>query len=306
MSGERPRILLTGGTGQVGWELRRALAPLGEVTAPSRAELDLFDAEALRAAVRELAPRLVVNAAAYTEVDRAESEPGRARAANAAAPAALAEEAARTGALLVHYSTDYVFSGEKDRPYTEDDECAPPGVYGRTKREGEAAVAAAGGAHLVFRTSWVYGLRGRNFLRTMLRLAREREELRVVDDQWGAPTWSRMLAEATALVAAGLRDGRGGFAPEGAPWGVYHLAAAGETTWCRFAREILAADPRRGEQRCREVVAIPTEEYPTPAARPRRSVLDGSRAEAAFGVRLPHWREQLALAMEEAPGEGGV
>lgn len=298
MSAARPRILLTGGTGQVGWELRRALAPLGEVVAPGRAELDLLDPGALRAAIRELAPRLVANAAAYTEVDRAESEPERAYAANATAPAVLAEEAARAGALLVHYSTDYVFDGEKGAPYAEDDPCAPLNVYGRTKREGEVAVAAAGGPHLVLRTSWVYGTRGKNFLRTMLRLAREREELRVVDDQRGAPTWCRMVAEATAVVVAGLRDGSGGFAPEGAPWGTYHLSAAGETTWHGFAREIVALDPRRDEQRCRAVLPIGTAEYPTPARRPRASVLDGSRLAAAFGVRLPHWREQLLQALD--------
>lgn len=304
MSG-RPRILLAGGTGQVGWELRRALAPLGEVVAPPRAGLDLFSADSLRAAVRDLAPRLVVNAAAYTEVDRAESEPARAHAANAVAPAVLAGEAARLGAPLVHFSTDYVFDGAKGSPYVEDDPCAPLGVYGASKREGELAVAGAGGPHLVFRTSWVYGLRGKNFLRTMLRLARERDELRVVDDQRGAPTWSRMVAEATALVVARLGDGRGGFAPEGAPWGTYHLSAGGETTWCGFAREVLALDPRREEQRCREVVPIRTEEYPTPARRPRYSVLDGARLQAAFGVRLPGWREALEMAMAEA-GEMGA
>ena len=292
----RPRILLTGGTGQVGWELARALAPLGRVVAPGRAGLDLADADGVRRAFRDSAPALVVNAAAHTAVDRAEGEPELARALNAVAPGVLAEEAARAGVPIVHFSTDYVFDGSGSAPYTEVDATAPLGVYGRTKLEGERAVAAAGGAHLVLRTSWVYGTRGHNFLRTMLRLARERDELRVVADQVGAPTWSRMLAEATAAILAPFRAGNGWEIPREVS-GVYHLAARGSTSWHGFAEAILAADPARAEQRARRVVPIASEEYPTPAPRPRYSVLNSERAERVFGVALPDWREQLELCL---------
>ena len=293
----RPRILLTGGTGQVGWELARALAPVAEVVAPPRSALDLADPDSIRRGFRDAAPALVVNAGAHTAVDRAEEEPELARALNAVAPGILAEEAARAGVPLVHFSTDYVFDGSKGAPYTEDDPAAPLGVYGRTKREGEEAVAAAGGAHLVLRTSWVYGMRGHNFLRTMLRLAHERDELRVVADQVGAPTWSRMLAEATAAILAPFRAGCGWEIQEAAG-GIYHLAAAGETSWHGFAEAILAADPARERQRARRVVPIATAEYPTPAPRPRYSVLDSGRAARELRVALPHWREQLRLCME--------
>lgn len=293
---KRPRILLTGGTGQVGWELARALAPLAEVWAPGRAVLDLADAESVRRGFRDAAPALVVNAGAHTAVDRAEGEPELARALNAVAPAVLAEEAARAGVPLVHISTDYVFDGSKGAPYTEDDPPAPLGVYGRTKREGEEAVRAAGGAHLVLRTGWVYGTRGHNFMRTMLRLARERDELRVVSDQVGAPTWSRLLAEGTAAILASLRVGRAWEIPREAR-GIYHLTAGGETSWHGFAEAILAADPDRGAQRARCVIPVTTEEYPTPAPRPRYSVLATERAEREFGVALPHWTEQLRLCL---------
>ncbi|HEX8363213.1 MAG TPA: dTDP-4-dehydrorhamnose reductase [Longimicrobium sp.] len=292
----RPRILLTGGTGQVGWELARALAPMGEVLAPGRAALDLADPAAIRRAFRDAAPALVVNAGAHTAVDRAESEPELAHALNATAPGVLAGEAARTGVPMVHFSTDYVFDGSKGAPYGEDDPTRPLGVYGATKRQGEEAVGAAGGMHLVLRTSWVYGTRGHNFMLTILRMARERDELRVVSDQVGAPTWSRMLAEATAAILAPFRAGAGWAIPP-EKCGVYHLAARGETSWHGFAEAILAADPARAEQRCRRVVAISSEEYPTPAPRPRYSVLATERAETAFGVELPHWREQLGLCL---------
>lgn len=297
----RPRILLTGASGQLGWELRRALAPLGEVAALGRAEADLADAAALRERVRALRPRLIVNAAAYTAVDRAEEETELAFAVNARAPRVLAEEASRAGALLVHYSTDYVFSGERDEPYAEGDATGPLNVYGASKLEGERGIAEAGGAHLVLRTSWIYGWRGHNFLRTMLRLAREREELRVVNDQHGSPTWSRMVAEATAQILARCAGGEGFALPERL-WGVYHLAAAGRTTWYDFARRILEGDARRAEQRCRALRAVPSEEYPTPARRPRFSVLDCSRIAGAFQLRIPHWRDQLALVLDEQPG----
>ncbi len=284
-------ILLLGANGQLGGRLRSALAPVGRVAALTRREVDLADAGAVRAAVRQARPRVVVNAAAYTAVDRAESEPELARRINALAPRVLAEEAERAGALLVHFSTDYVFDGESRVPYREDDATNPLSVYGATKLEGEKGIAAVGGEHLVLRTSWLYDSRGHNFFLTMFRLAREREELRVVDDQVGGPTWAGGLAGAAAeMVAAWLRD------PAVRRSGVYHLAAADWTSWHGFATALLAADPRREEQRCRRVVPIPTREYPTPARRPAFSVLSCDRARDAFGVSLPAWREQLAAA----------
>jgi dTDP-4-dehydrorhamnose reductase len=271
------RILLTGRDGQVGWELQKTLAPLGELTALGLAELDLSDAGRLREAVREANPDVIVNAAAHTAVDKAESERDVAFAVNATAPGVLAEEAKKNGALLVHYSTDYVFDGTKPAPYVEEDEPNPLNVYGASKLAGERAIAASGCRHLILRTSWVYGPRGSNFYFTMLRLARERPELRVVDDQVGAPTSSLEIARATAQLLR--RDALG----------LYHMCAAGVTTWCGFARAILA---RAGV--ATPVVAIGTEDYPMPAKRPLNSRLDCSRLHAAFGVALAPWEEQLS------------
>jgi dTDP-4-dehydrorhamnose reductase len=292
------RILLTGGTGQIGWELRRALAPLGEVLAPGRTHLDLADAAALRAAVRDFVPATIVNCAAYTDVEGAEREVDAARLLNVQAPEVLAAEAARAGALMVHFSTDYVFDGQKGEPYAEGDATAPLNAYGQSKLEGEEAVTAAGGAHLIFRTSWVYGLRGRNFLRTIRRLAREREVLRVVDDQAGAPTWSRMIAEGVAQVLATLKRPEGFAAAEDVASGVYHLSAGGRTTWYGFAHAIMETDGKAGVA-VPQLVPVTTSEYPATVARPAYSVLDCGRAERTFGVRLPPWREQLALALED-------
>ncbi|HET6765448.1 MAG TPA: dTDP-4-dehydrorhamnose reductase, partial [Longimicrobiaceae bacterium] len=277
---DRPRILLTGATGQVGWELRRTLAPLGEIVVPQREAFDLARPETLRAIVLALRPAVVVNAAAYTAVDAAESDGDAAHRVNAVAPGMLAGAAAEIGALMVHFSTDYVFDGSASRPYREDDATAPLGVYGGTKRDGERAVAAAGGAHLVFRTSWVYGLRGHNFLRTILRLAGERDGLRVVDDQHGAPTWSRMVAGATAAVLARCA-GDGRFALPAGTGGLYHLTAADATTWCGFARAIVEGVPSLAERRVR-VDAIPSAEFPTAARRPASSVLDCGRLARHF------------------------
>lgn len=292
MTPQRKRILLTGKNGQVGWELRRTLATLGEIEAFGSAELDLADGAALREAVRRIRPDIIVNAAAYTAVDKAESEAAQAHAVNATAPGILAEEAATLGALLVHYSTDYVFDGTQDAPYAEDDTPAPLGVYGASKLAGEEAIRAAGCRHLIFRTSWVYGGRGKNFLLTMLRLAAEREELRVVDDQFGAPTWSRAIAEASAQVLAALRSHP---APE-ILWGTYHLSCAGRTTWHGFTRAILdtAALPRKPR-----LEAIPTSAYPLPAKRPANSVLSNAKLGQAFGIALPDWNEALALCLED-------
>ena len=292
------RILLTGPDGQVGWECRRSLQALGQVHAVGRAECDLGRADAIRAVVRSAAPDLIVNTAAYTAVDRAESEPELARAVNADAPAVLAEEARRLGVSLVHLSTDYVFDGSKPSPYVEEDDSRPLSVYGRSKLAGEQAVLASRAPALILRTSWVYATRGHNFLRTMVRLAREREELRIVDDQWGAPTWARSIAEAiAAIVARAGRDRTSIAASLAERGGVFHMTAAGRTNWHRFAQQLLqrVADP---ERRLRSIVAIPSSDYPTPARRPMNSTLDCTRLARLWGVALPPWDVTLDLAVD--------
>ena len=288
------RLLLTGANGQVGSELRRALAPLGEVVAFDRAGLDLAQPDALIARVRDIGPRVIVNAGAYTAVDKAESEPELAFAINGMAPRVLAEEAKKLGAILVHYSTDYVFDGEKASPYTEDDAPNPLSVYGRSKLEGERAVIGSGCRHLTLRTSWVYGTRGRNFLLTMLRFAGEGRALRVVDDQIGAPTWCREIADATAALLA-----RSELAVPGAD-GLYHLCAGGFTSWFGFARAIFDSPElsRLGITRP-TLEAIPTSGYHTPAPRPKNSRLDCGRLENRAGLRLALWDEALGGAMAE-------
>lgn len=292
------KILLTGNNGQIGWELRRALAVLGEVVAPPREELDLASADALVAAVRAVRPDLIVNAAAYTAVDRAESESELAMKVNGTAPRILAEEAARYGAALIHYSTDYVFDGRKAGPYSESDAVAPINVYGMTKLAGEEGVAAANPLHLIFRTGWVYGSRGRNFLLTVLRLARERKQIKVVDDQYGAPTPARLVAEATAYAIARLSAGRRLDSDRFREMsGVYHLTAGGRTTWYELACEIL-----RGRQDVATVTPVPTSGYPSAARRPQNSVLDNTRLEQRFGIALPDWKSGLRLCLEELAG----
>ena len=293
-----PNFLVLGCRGQVGWELMRTLQPLGRVTGVDYPDLDLTRPESVRPWLDQTRPDVVINAAAYTAVDRAEAEPERARSLNAVAPALLAEETCRLGAWLVHYSTDYVFDGTKPTAYAEDDPPAPLNVYGRSKLAGDQAVMAAGGRYLIFRLCWVYGGRGQNFLRTMLRLFTTREEVRVVNDQWGAPTWSRHIAETTALALARLLH-----APDPVAYcGVYHLAAAGVTTWHGFARAIWERVPA-SVRCCREVVPITTAEYPTPARRPVRAVLDGGKLERVFGLRLPDWETGLRQVLE-SPIEG--
>jgi dTDP-4-dehydrorhamnose reductase len=292
------RILVTGGAGQLGWELRRTLAIFGEVVAPSRDILDLASVDSIVAAVRGVRPSLIVNAAAYTAVDKAESESELAMKINGDAPRILAEEAALRNAALIHYSTDYVFDGRKAEPYREDDEAAPINVYGRTKLAGEQGVMAAKAAHLIFRTSWVYGSRGRNFLLTMLRLAKERKELKVVDDQVGAPTSARLIAEATAgAIAKNFADGELDLDRFRQMGGLYHLTAAGRTTWYGFAQAILT-----GKEGMAKVSPIPTSGYPTPARRPQNSVLDNSKLEKQFGFSLPDWKVGLQLCIEELSG----
>lgn len=281
------KILLTGATGQIGYELQRSLQGLGEVVAVDRAHMDLTDLDQIRSVVRAVRPNLIVNPAAYTAVDKAESEPDLARAINVLAPAAMAEEAKALGAAMVQYSTDYVFDGSKTGAYIETDQPNPLSVYGRTKLEGELAVAAAGIPHLILRTSWVYGMRGKNFLLTMLRLAAEREELRVVNDQYGAPTWSRTVADTTSLVLARSRE---------AGWwernsGIYHLTSGGATTWFAFASAIM----ENADLPCR-VSPISSAEYQMPAQRPSNSLLNCDKLTQQMSA-LPEWRAALALCM---------
>jgi len=294
------RLLVTGAEGQVGWELCRTLSCLGEVIACSRATLDLGNVSQLRETVQRVQPAAIVNAAAYTAVDKAESDQALARSINADAPRIFAEEAARLGAWLVHYSTDYVFDGTKSAPYVESDAPNPANVYGRTKLDGELGIAAVGGRHLIFRTSWVYASRGKNFVRTMLKLGAERDELRVVDDQRGAPTWARLIAEATALALARvMSDG----ARDGAYSGVYHLTSSGVTSWRGFADAIFE---QHGASRRPRVVPITTAQYPTPARRPLNSSLSNEKLARAFGIRLPAWDKALAMCMEELRAGGGA
>jgi dTDP-4-dehydrorhamnose reductase len=277
------RILLLGRNGQLGHQLERALAPAYELIATDRTELDLSNLDSIGPAIERARPEVIVNAAAYTAVDQAESEPEVAMGINADAPAVLAEEAKRRGALLVHYSTDYVFDGEKGSPYAEEDAPNPLSAYGRSKLEGERRVVASGCRHLILRTGWVYESRGRNFLLTILRLARERDELRVVGDQVGSPTAARELAAATARL----------FGMSEPPAGTFHIAAAGQCSWFEFAREILALS---GNTRTR-LTQITTAEYPTAARRPRYSVLSCEKLRRACGIALPHWRETLARVL---------
>lgn len=290
------KILLTGKSGQVGWELQRTLAPLGQVIALDSVALDLADADAIRRKVREIQPHIIVNPAAYTAVDKAETDLDLAMSINGVAPGIFAEEAKKLNALFVHYSTDYIFDGKKSEAYAEDDAPNPLGVYGKTKLAGEQAIRAVGGKHLILRTSWVYGARGRNFLLTMLRLARERSELRIVDDQIGAPTWCRSLAEITAQILAQL------YAPGGAEdavervCGTYHLTSAGHVSWHSFAAEIIRlADI----QPAPNLLPIPSHEYPTPAARPMNSVLSNDKLARTFGLQAGSWQDNLQLCMQE-------
>lgn len=291
-------ILLTGANGQVGWELRRALAPLGKVIALDSQLLDLADADAIRERVRDVRPHIIVNPAAYTAVDKAESEAELARAINGIAPGILAEEAKKLDALLVHYSTDYVFDGKSGNCYDEDHTTAPQNVYGQTKLEGELAICSENPEHLIFRTSWVYGVRGKNFLKTIIRLGRDRDHLSVVSDQSGAPTWCRLIAEATALAISRYR-------PELS--GIYHLTNASSTTWHGFAQAIvdgyaarcgMADWPALRLASCK-IEAIRTEQYPTPARRPANSVMNTAKFRKSFGLELPDWNESLELVLDD-------
>lgn len=292
------KILLTGKNGQVGFELQRALAPLGILYAVDVAECNLADEGAVRALVQRIRPDVIVNPAAYTAVDKAESEIELARAINACAPAVLGEEGAKLSALVVHYSTDYVFDGLKLGAYAEDDLTNPQSVYGRTKSDGELALQNTGAKHLIFRTSWVVGSHGGNFAKTILRLAAERDSLSVVADQYGAPTSAALLADITAhLIRQYLREGGANF-----PYGIYHLVSSGETNWCDYARFVVAEAIKVGKpmKACPEAIkAITTAEYPTPAARPANSRLDTSKFQQTFGLTLPPWQDGLKHILEQ-------
>jgi dTDP-4-dehydrorhamnose reductase len=290
------RILIVGSAGQVGVELQRSFADAGEIVGRDRDTVDLAVPEQVREMVRSAAPDIILNAAAYTAVDRAESEPEVAMAVNAEATGILAEEALRTGALLVHYSTDYVFDGSKVEPWVETDEPNPQNVYGTSKLAGEESIQKAGGKYLIFRTSWVYGPHGSNFLLTMLRLGRERESLNIVDDQIGAPTTSIELANATRTIVNGVLAGQFG---ADADWtGLYHMTCSGSVSWCGFAQAIFARAQRQLPGKSPTVHPIPSSAYPTPAKRPRNSVLSNEKLAATFGVRLAPWEVALDEVFE--------
>ena len=294
------RILLTGGSGQVGWELQRTLCALGEVIAVDRERMDLASPDAIRDTIRSVKPDIIVNAAAYTTVDKAESELELAMAINGTAPGILAEEARRLGSFLIHYSTDYVFDGTKENPYGEDDPPNPLNVYGCSKLAGEQAIQSVGVAHYIFRTSWLYASRRHNFFRSILRLAQERSQLRIVNDQVGAPTWARAIAESTALVLAQAITTNGiNRARLSETSGLYHLTAAGAVSWFGFAHAILREGAALIDERIPELLPIPTSGYPLPARRPANSRLDNTRFTATFGCALPNWQAMLSLCVGE-------
>ena len=292
------RLLLIGRNGQVGFELRRALAPLGEVVAVDFPECNLASTDSIRQMIDTARPDVIINAAAYTAVDKAEAEPALARAINAEAPAVIGAAAKMIGARVIHYSTDYVYDGDKATAYREDDATAPRCVYGATKRDGDAALAASGAAHFVFRTSWVFSAHGANFVKTVLRLGAERDTLSVVADQIGAPTSAALLADVTAQVLGQLRWRDAGAMPAG----VYHLTAGGETSWHGFAQAILAGGVSRGltlRLAPDAVRAIATSEYPLPARRPANSRLDTGKLQRTFGLVLPHWQAGLDHVLDQ-------
>lgn len=303
------KILLLGRNGQVGWELQRSLAPLGELVALDRTGDaarglcgDLQDLDGLRQTVQALRPDVIVNAAAHTAVDKAQSEPELARHLNAQAPAALADAAQAVGAALVHYSTDYVFDGSGEQPWTEDAPTGPLNVYGQTKLDGERAIAAACPRHLILRTSWVYAARGGNFARTMLRLAAERERLTVIDDQFGAPTGADLIADVTAHAIGQLLQRPQAQAQAKADWGTYHLAAGGQTSWNGYARFVIdTARTLKPELKLavQEVAPVPTSAFPTPAQRPHNSRLNTQRLQQTFGLHLPPWQQGVARMLTE-------
>jgi dTDP-4-dehydrorhamnose reductase len=286
------KILLTGKNGQVGWELQRTLVALGKVWAYDRQELDLQDKDALRQVIREIKPDIIVNAAAYTAVDKAETDQDAAHAINVVAPQIMAEEARRCGAFLVHYSTDYVFDGTASKPYIETDPVRPLSIYGKTKLAGELAIREVCERHLILRTSWVYGTRGKNFLLTMQRLGKERDLLKIVGDQVGAPTWSRLIASMTAqmIVYAQKNDVLAG---------TYHMTSAGQTSWYGFAKEIFNIQQADCGAAIPKLEEITTKEYPLPAIRPSYSVLSNEKLAKSFQLEMPDWKECLHLCLDK-------
>jgi len=292
------RILIVGSAGQVGVELQRSFADYGEITARDRDTFDLADPDQVRALVREVEPSIILNAAAYTAVDRAESDPEAAMAVNALASRVLAEEALRADALLVHYSTDYVFDGSKPGPWVETDKPHPLNVYGASKLAGEEAIQKVGGKYLIFRTSWVYGPHGNNFLLTMLRLGSERDQLSIVDDQYGAPTTSIELADATRAIVGGVLAGQFGSTENWA--GLYHMTCAGQTSWYDFARTFLEREAARNpEKRMARCVPISSSEFPLPARRPRNSVLSNEKLRRGLRIELPDWSSAMDSVLQE-------
>lgn len=291
------KILLTGVTGQVGRELKRALAPLGNLVALNRRDMDLSNPGQIREVIRQVKPSLIINAAAYTAVDKAEEEIELAKAINQTAPGIIAEEAEKIGAPLIHYSTDYVFDGQNGgSPYTEEDQPHPMSVYGKTKLEGERAIRKTGAPHLIFRTSWVYGTQGKNFLLTIQRLAREKDVLRIVDDQFGAPTWCASIAESALGILQKLFVGENevDISQFEKISGVYHLSCQGKTSWYGFARAILEKTLTINVPK---VVPIPAIHYPAPAPRPENSLLSNAKVNKVFGIVMPHWEEALSLCL---------
>jgi len=296
-----PIILITGKNGQVGWELQRALLPLGHIVALDRQELDLSNAESIRKGIQHIRPDVIVNAAAYTMVDKAEEEQGPAMQINGIAPGILAEEARQQKALLIHYSTDYIFDGSKSTAYTEADAPGPMNVYGATKLAGEQAIQSIDGDHVILRTSWVYGSRGNNFLLTMLRLMQERENLRVVADQVGAPTWARLIAGATALIVKQSLSERQQKTFES---GLYHLTSSGQTSWYGFAekiREIVQQQNKKDVLKIENITPVSSEEYPTPAKRPRNSRMAISKLQQKYNLSMPGWDAALELCLDDLP-----
>jgi dTDP-4-dehydrorhamnose reductase len=300
------KIVIVGRNGQLAWEANQRFQGLGQIICVGRPELDLLDAEGVRAEIRRIKPSILVNAAAYTAVDQAESEPEAALKINSEAPAAMAEEAKRLGALFITYSTDYVFDGKSASPYKEADATDPLNVYGASKLSGERAVEEVGGNYVIFRTSWVYGARGKNFLMTILKLAAQRPELRIVDDQVGTPTWSRDLADATRnimeqLVMKSAAEKIPIGEVLGGRRGIYHMTAAGSVSWCGFAAAILEEMEKRASSKgsLAKIVPIPSSDYPTPAARPHNSRLHNDKLKKTFGVTLPPWRASLTAVMDE-------
>lgn len=311
------RILLVGKNGQIGWELQRTLMTLGEIVAVDRETMDLCDPDAIRHVIREYKPDVIVNAAGYTAVDRAESDAAVAMQVNGTAPGVMAEEAKRLGVAMVHYSTDYVFDGTKSSPYTEEDEARPLNVYGRSKLAGEQAIQAVGATHLILRTSWIYGARGNNFLLGILRVGREGKQLRIVEDQNGAPTWSRVVAEATAQILAqcyslALARGadRSGLSAASASCsfaegmgGIYHVVAEGRTSWYGFAKAIFnRISAAEGATRA-TLTPVTSEQYATPAKRPKNSALSTEKLRTKFGLEPGRWEDGLDLCLHELRSE---